>query len=371
MNTAPFLRYRLHVEPLTPIHVGCGQTIEPYEYDLAEDDEFYWLVVLDLGAILADMPPAVRARFDQFSQRADFPALRRWLRQHADRRRHARWRVRVDDDAYQEILRNINNPDRLGEIHLFTRDAATGRPYLPGSSIKGAIRTALVDAAARQDARREPQLARVAQQADRERRAGVQFEAEALGNLSGGRPDLYRDPLRQVAVSDAPLPEDACWIDRIQIIRAQGRPGPAPRGIVIYRELAVPPEEPGTALATAELRLHHALTDRSRMRDKVLPRAWDAEAILRRCNDFYRPRLEEELGRFKMDAGTAEMLRAEAAGMKRGECLVRLGRHSHFECMTVGEPFRRAPRRGFGKSRSYAAGRLPLGWVRIRLEPAG
>ena len=372
MNTAPFLRYRLQIEPLTPIHVGSGQTIEPYEYDLAEDDQFCWLVILDLGAILADMPPAERTRFEEFSLRGDFPALRRWLREHADHSRHARWRVPVDEDAYKEIRRNINNPDRLGEIHLFTRDAATGRPYLPGSSIKGAIRTAIVDAVARQPDQRVGQLEAVAREWDRARQGGVRFEAAALEYAKrDGRPDLYRDPLRQIAVSDASLPQDACWIDRIQIIRPQGQSVPDPRGIVIYRDLVVPPQDPGTPVAVTELRLHHLLGDRRRMGRDVLPRSLDAAEICRWCNAFYRPRLERELGRFVQDAGLAEQLRAAASGMKENQCLIRLGRHSHFECVTVGEPFHRSPRRGFGKSRSYVGGRQPLGWLRIGLESVG
>jgi CRISPR-associated protein Csm5 len=370
MNTAPFRRYRLRIEPLTPIHVGSGQTVEPYEYDLLQEKSGEcWLVVLDIGAVLTGLPPAQRLQFEQFADQGNYPGLRRWLRQHADPARHGQWRVRVHPAAYREIAANLNNPARLGEIHLFARDAATGRPYLPGSSIKGAIRTAVVDALARESPARQSDFEAIARQGDRDRRAGVQFEAAVLGNAKpGGNPDLYRDPLRQVAVSDAEIDTEACWIHRIQIVRPQGRAGSDPRDIVIYRDLVGPGLVERPFGMTAELRLHQPLTDRGRMGGNTLPQRIDVAAICRWCNAFYQPRLEQELNRFVQDGTLASHLLLAARGVKPNECLVRLGRHSHFECMTVGEPFHRSPRRGFGASRSYAGGQIPLGWLLVTIE---
>lgn len=370
MNTASFLRYGLQVEPLTPIHVGCDQTLEPYEYDLVQDGKTGYLVVFDLTAVLASLTAPQRLEFGRISQQSDFVALRRWLRKHADPSRQVRFRIRVPPMPYQEILRNIDNPARLGEIHLFTRDAATGKPYLPGSSIKGAIRTAIVDALAREPPHRMQSLEAIAHQAHRDRRAGVPFEAAALGHAKhNGKPDLYRDPLRQIAISDVPLPESESWIDRIQIIRQHSQSTRDPRGIVIYRDLIGPDSGKPSFAVRAELRWHHRLGDRQQMANSALPHRLDAKAICRWCNAFYRPRLEEEVRKFVRDAELANCLRSVAEAMGEDECLIRLGRHSHFECVTVGAPFHQAPKRGFGKSRSYAGGRLPLGWMLIRLVP--
>ena len=54
-------------------------------------------------------------------------------------------------------------------------------------------------------------------------------------------------------------------------------------------------------------------------------------------------------------------------GMGPGEALIRLGRFSHIECMTVsrsgGPPERR------GSTRTLVAGELPFGWAKIKLTP--
>ncbi|HIQ22104.1 MAG TPA: type III-A CRISPR-associated RAMP protein Csm5 [Planctomycetes bacterium] len=360
MNTAPFVPYRVELEPLTPVHIGSGQTIEPYEYDLAEDPEQCWLVVLDPGAVVAEASPAQRAVFERLCEGNDFPALRRWLRQNADRQRHMRFRILVHENAFGQIRKNLDAPARLGEIHLFTRDPATGRPWLPGSSIKGAIRTALVDAAARQDRRRAEELEQVARTEGNRRQGAVRFEARALGYAKGdGWPDLRRDPFRQLAIADALLPEDACWIDRVQIVGPRGRPPSAAGDIPIYRDLLVPPFDEGTPLAAAEVRWHWAVARRG------LPREIEPKVICEACNNFYVPRLEKELKRFVADRDLSRRLLDRAGKMADNECLIRLGRHSHFECVTVGKPFHQPPRRGFGRSRSYAGGQLPLGWMRL------
>jgi CRISPR-associated protein Csm5 len=367
MSNAPFLRYRLRIELLTPFHVGCGRTIEPYEYDLRKEGGDCWLVALDIAAVFADAAPAQRSRFEQFSERGDFAELRRWFQMNADPARHCHFRVRVAPSAFQEMLKYRYDPARLGEIHLFTRDTASGNPYLPGSSIKGAFRTAIVDAVAREPGKLD-RLKVVARDCARDRRGGARFEAAVLGNERDGRPDLYHDPLRQVALSDAAVPAEACFIDRIRIVRAHGQDSGDPGGIVIYRDLAGPGLGGEPPAIVAELRIHRLLADRGRMGPDALPVPLDAETLCRSCNAFYRPRLEDELRRFGRDARLTERLRATAGELNDHDCLLRLGRHSHFECVTVGEPFHSGPGRGFGATRSYVAGQAQLGWLRVRFD---
>ncbi len=376
MNTVPFQRFQLALQPLSPIHIGSGETIEPYEYDLEDRNGTGVLQAFDLDRVLAELSPRQRSEFDRVVARNDFPALRSWLRRAAHPQRHLRFQLVVNSGAFGEIRAHLDDPARLGEIHLFTRDPAAASPYLPGSSIKGAIRTAVVDALARENPQRQRELLHIASEAERPRRAGPKFEAAVLGNRKPkGSPDLFRDPFRQLAVSDIPMPQQATYIDRIEIVRPAGSPSAKnassdPSGIRIYRELtrsAVLGEERDY---TGEVRLYEQLTDRRRMQNEnVLPRAFDIPSLCAMCNRFYLPRLREELARFGVHGTVQQRLLEPAEAMGENECLIRLGRHSHFECVTVGPPFCRPPRRGFGGSRSYADGLLPLGWARLKLTP--
>jgi CRISPR-associated protein Csm5 len=369
MPNIRFQRYRLFVQPLTSVHVGSGETIEPYEFNLIQEGNKHWVVVFDLPRMLGGMSSDQRARFYSIADAADFPALRQWLRTTA-RPEHERYRILILSDAYQEIRSHLDDPRRLGEIHLFTRHARTGQPYLPGSSLKGAIRTAIVDAAARLPEADGPALRQAASAASNRRNAGTQFEAIALGNLHEGRPDLYRDPLRQVAISDIPLPYEACNIDKIEIVRRGGAGREGTQGINIYRDLWDPYEGPDRRYV-GELRWNGGLCEPFRRAGPSVSRPLPMEQCLKDCQAFYAERLRDELQKFRneIDEGVLERLQGEAERSESGSCLLRLGRHSHFESVTVGPPYRCPPRRGFGKSRSYAQGVMPLGWMRLYMVP--
>lgn len=395
MRSIQHQRYRLHFEPLSPVHVGSGQTIEPCEYLLRRQGEEGFLIVLDLPRLFSELSEPERAEYDRVIDRGDLPGLHDWLRRRADPIRHRRFAIQVQLPVYDHIEQSADDPQRLGEINLFTRDTRTGRPYVPGSSIKGAIRTALVDdAAANAGHADERSLQEIAQFAGRPREQhkighAQRFEAVALGHTRLDRPDrptpnLHRDLLRQLAIADITMPGDACYIDRVQIVQRpdrQHRGDPRYRqdeaeNILIYRDMTWSLADGEAVAFTGEVRLSPHLADPKLMgRDRRnepnhLPMALDIERLCRRCNDFYIPRLRDELERFRVPDDVADVVRDAAGRLEAGQCLIRLGRHSHFECVTLSEPYRQPPARGFGASRSYANdGQLPLGWARLRFEP--
>lgn len=375
-----FSRYRMTIEPLSPIHIGSGQTIEPYEYAVRARGGNYFLIVLDLPALMRGLSEAERREYYEVINKGDFPGLRAWLSQRADTAAHRRCVIQVQESAAPDLLANQNNPDRLGEIHLFTRDPGTGRPFIPGSSVKGAIRTAVLDELARKGDER--QLLAVAEQcwpsdgrSGRRVSPSALFEAEVLGNVDRGRPDHYRDPFRQLAIADAPLPEDACYIDRVQIVRRVGsdnRRAPE-EGIQMHRDMTWSVVDGAPTTAHADVRLISSLAEPGTMREKRMPVPLTVGGLCAACNAYYVEELEAQLDEFtprdpRMDAEVRDPLLAAAGNLAANQCVVRLGRHSHWECTVISRPFNKPPRRGYGKTRSYAGGELPMGWARLTLE---
>ena len=375
MNGVEPQKYRLALEPLSPVHVGGDWTIEPYEYVPHVQQDACFLVVIDVQRLFARLGDAERRRYDEVVRKGDFPGLRAWLHETAHPIRDRLFAVQVQDAAFEKIRDNLDNPDSLGEIELSTREPATGRPYIPGSSVKGALRTAIADAVAQESTgEARGALDTVAERAAKDRHPGPKFEATAFGNLGGNNaPDLYRDPLRQLAISDLPMAEDSCYIDEVKIVREDGSIAADPEGIAMYRDMTWSRIDGDSAEGAGQVRLFPHLAARERMgRDKEgnpnwLPFGLDVETICRRANEFYRPRLEDELERFKRSRNAAE-LEKWASILGERECLIRLGHHSHIECVTVGPPWRRKPA---GRTRSYAAGEFPLGWAKLRFEPEG
>jgi len=365
-----FQSFVLDLEPLTPIHIGSGNSFEASDYAYRDSPQPH-IVCLDTSRFLAELDPHQAKAFKKILDGSG--DLTKWLRAQMGNK-YDRYSIPVEKETAAELRPVVEGTSAEGEIHLLPRHAATAEVYLPGSSLKGAIRTAVVAQRAQL-----PELQKQLTQAAREGNSAAFFEAVALGHAEGSPPNLYRDPFRQLMLSDLRPVDATTQIFRIKIIRshAEARSTTAdPGGIHIWRETTSATTLGQSGLFRGQLRLAPHLADPRRcgpdreQKPTHLPLPLPLAEILRACNAFYRPRLREELGRFPCDPGVKEQLLKAVDGLKNtSECLVRLGRHSHFECVTVGPPHWQQPPRGFGKTRSYARGMVPLGWAILKFSP--
>lgn len=136
--------YRFRATPLTPIHVGNGDILAPEDYLIAGDH----LIQFNRSATLRDMQPETRRQLEERLDRNDFQAAQEILRKSVQPRHH-RCRIQIGAESRADLLKAVGNPldpvVRQRAVQGFIRNPLTGQPYLPGSSIKGAIRTAVVN----------------------------------------------------------------------------------------------------------------------------------------------------------------------------------------------------------------------------------
>lgn len=349
MNSRPtqahFDSYRLTLLPLCPIHVGSGVSVEPFEYDLDVQDSHGELRAYDLDALLSSLDARQRAAFDQ-KNNAGYPQVRSWLREQF-RDEHLRFQLAVNQPAADELKDSLDDRKRTGEIHLLPRNPLNNRAYLPGSSVKGAIRTALLNAAAASasaETKRKlnaltEEVAQNGRNKGQQARGEQRFQATALDYLdrkSGQRPDLYFDPFRQVALADFPIPSGQTYIDRAQIVKASRQTGPDPGGILIFREMthSYLLYQDRSKSFESELRLYPQLADRTRGGSDALSLRLGWTDIRNACNAFYRPRLADELAAH-LAGDSLQRVRERMEQfldlIDDRSCLVRIGRHSHFE----------------------------------------
>jgi hypothetical protein len=326
-----------------------------------------------------------------------------------------RERLAISQFSREEIEEVIRNPLRGGRISPFIR--CGGMPIVPGSSVKGALRTAwlagemrsITHDQIRDLARRIENVkpGKTGSQSDEVHRAAFEFE----------RGHTEQDPLRDVSISDASLEPDSTVIDRVHVANctkegpiAIGREG----GMQIHVERLAsiadagvfPAKQFKVAIAALD---DAALTER---RDRAGARAKGATDVARAI-PTHSPQLDElrratnvyhaglwfyERHRFyrgtRTDSLMDELLLAfgfraerdiiESALDSAGAWLLKLGRYAHFESKSLeldgkryGEKRGRRGREGApnvpaaymseGGSRTVArdaAGRfLPFGWM--------
>lgn len=372
--------YDLTLEMLSPVHVGTGEEIEPTEYVVRPAPQHpgsFELLAVDLPKLLSSLTPAERAKFDAAVRDKSATLVRRFVAEHARLSQCVRWTAWADEEVFRLYTDGLRSGTARLAVQPMTRDAATGRPYIPGSTLKGALRTAWI-------ARKAAPLApREAPWRGEERH----FEPRVLGYLdtSGKHPrvELRADPFRALRITDAPLPDDATIITRVSIYKPDRPPGSAdPAGIQMFYDvtfsLLEDPDHPVVATGTLAIddRLARTPVPADRWAfDHCVAGGFTADELLDACHAFYAERLRQEFHRFHDKKPAAarcrkamDSLRAAADHRPHGSARVRLGRFNHFECVTVA-PFARPPRRGAGTTRSLANGWMPLGWARLTLKP--
>jgi len=290
-----------------------------------------------------------------------------------------RWLSPEDFRRREWFLYVLEGDPKVGAVRSFIKDVH-GRPYLPGSSLKRALRTAILWRMWRE--RREP--IRLQQLGPRRERAAQPLERRWLGS------DPYHDPLRTLRPGDTrPVPPE----EALTVVRAVVQVGPrqaAPLalealrpGITLEGRLTV--DEGLLAAGAAELKWEGkeryvrglAAVARDFALDRVRKEAaWARGAGLTALEAFYRD-LERRLRRMREEKADAFLLR--------------VGWGSGWESKTLGrEPFeevefeaflrryirpkgQRRPGDPFPRSRRVVVDERdrpvrPFGWAEVHLE---
>jgi CRISPR-associated protein Csm5 len=402
----------LFASTLGPVHMGTGDEYGPTEYVIDGDT----LYAFDAAGAARALPQSDRDRLlNIVSGQPASDMLKQVQKLFLENREYfvpvathavpiasgvsALYEARAGRTAQREESgREIIN--KLGIARTYT-NPLVHQPALLGSGIKGAIRTALLNAcndgrSLTQEEQRmlEDGRARVAAGAHRRMQ-------ERLFEYRSGAFDL--DPMRLVQVGDLAYQENASL------------PGTEVHFAVNRKRHAVMLEGQEVASLAEKGNLYQILETIPPMRyrafagwinlqklDEGLPQTqglpatklrWSMEEIAGACNRFYEPKLREELDALKgrgfleedwvmamdalMEAGLRERLRAG------GAFLLRVGRHSGAEAVTLDGVRYIKIMRGRGQEAEYAGGAktwwlstaetgdrrslLPFGWILLEL----
>lgn len=203
--TAQFDTTRLIAVPLTPVHVGGGEeaVLRPERYRFAND----MLEVFAVQEVLDSLSDTERAGYITALIRDPLGGLER-IRARVPPEAVLE-RIGVGSASRRELEAALRpaaekGRQRRGDVQLFVRSG--GRPLLPGSTIKGALRTAWLVRCAE-----GIEIAMGGRSGERHRAL-----VRAAFALAEGKAQTDTDPLRDVTVSDAATPEGATRIDQVR-----------------------------------------------------------------------------------------------------------------------------------------------------------
>jgi len=332
-------KYRFQLISLTPIHVGTGESLEPFEYVVAGDT----LYRFTLNDFLLALGRDDQARFVQVVEQS-VPATRRFVSEHVDVAvRVARFTATVSPAARALYDGRIEGGAAHPEVSACIRTGDL--PYVPGSSLKGALRTALLYHAMDKD--------NPANDARRLEQAVFSFRT------------VQQDPFRAFKVGDGGPLEGHTRVRAVAINTR--RAGQWSEDVAVLVETV-----PGALSDNVEAASRHAVTfdgDFYRYHEHAF--RLGPGVVLAACRDFYTTHLVSERDYTRglpRTAAAYDALAAHAESLPDHACLVRLAWGSGRDATTVAYGLRdaRTP-----TSRRLTADGFPLGWAELAIFETG
>ena len=181
--------YYLRLKVLSPIHIGCGEDYEPTGFTV--DEERQELIAFEPADFLGQLEQSLLDEYSAICKKGSVESLLDIYKFIRRNKEHARGRTIAISNAFVQHYNktmnlsggNIRNQLNRFQIGRTAYQRLNGTPYIPGSSIKGAIRTAVLNLRSRGQAHLR-----------------VRNGKELNDALAGGT--LDKDPFRLLKVSD-------------------------------------------------------------------------------------------------------------------------------------------------------------------------
>ena len=376
-GSSPALRvFDIVVETLTPLHIGTGRVIEPTRDFVIDGNE---LVVLDVDKVLDAVDEQVLRDYgiDRPPPLANLlPGGHRRAREFA---------------AYVVPVSSGTKAPRGTEVREQIKDVF-GNAYLPGSSLKGAMRTALAVmlATKRGEAWLDGHLRRLRNDKGW---ASIELVKDLFGRVDKENPspkknlgkasDANVDVLRALRISDLSLTAMNTGSPfQVTEVKATKKDG---TGIPIFVEAVAPNVTfRGTITVDSRLLREPALAALPAWRD--LTEADLTTDLVRHCRDHSKGLITRDEVLTKHFGMTSDRLDASSAlmavGWGTGWTAKTLGHllKARPEFQRVGERFKLSARAPFERARFPTTRRLtivneephqPLGWLRVTITPRG
>lgn len=212
---------KLTIQALTPLTIKSGEELESYQYHL--DPEARIVYMIDYPALLAGMNPDTRKTFEGVAA-AGPEKLRCFIADVWDSK-SCTGSILVSQAFVEYHLKMQDDPRAELTINLHCRSG--DGPIIPGSSVKGATRTAVLFGLFNPDQRYNE----------------CTFEAQVLGyerfdeRTRRTRQELERDPFRALKISDSLEHPQTC-VFRLEVLGSKS--GYEPTGIIESTECILP-----------------------------------------------------------------------------------------------------------------------------------
>lgn len=373
---------KVRLTPLTAVHIGTGRTLNKLEYSIRPRKEgLPAFMRYQPDAILESLDDKGMQEFMRLADESNLGELATFFDKHLTNA--AMWYLGSTTSKFHaEYKQRLNDFMNRLEIEELYRAPGQKHPVIPGSSIKGALRTALLNS-------RVEAIDKTAPGAfdgfrNSRDRFDSKFQREVLGFTKPND-----DPFRMIRVGDCPIdPRGTQLVGQLFQYKPFRRDGVCFDSTALYAEVirglmtgseqsAEFEIQQGDTVASAVVPPHSkALRDREGQ--PLFQKKVTVQEILEAADShYYRYWFYKEYNKFYNEAEDSAIRNAadKLADLvdelhDKGNYLVRIGRWSHIESVTVKGLASPRGRHGYGKTRTlleYEGSYLPMGWCSLEV----
>lgn len=355
-------RYKLMIEPITPVHIGTGKKITPLDYKLVQTKNGSRYARFSSDSILHRIAQnSEKSReFEYVTNLADMKLIQNFFHKNFS----------ADDITYlckmtenfEEKYKKNSHLDPLQnacEVEELYRPIGSRYAVIPGSSIKGAIRTALLDMC--RDNNFDFQKAK----------KNKFFENELFD-----KSDAKDDPLRCISVSDCMFDNNKIQtVGSLQIVDCKDGYFLEKNNSQIFAEVISGKLMSETFSEELVISIDTGLQNSRNPKDnrKLINKSFSMQDIQTECNYFYGEGFNVEFNHFYIKAHSEKYklihaLKHQIDGIVKEDnsFVIRLGRWSQFEFVTLYNEHKQ-----MGGTRTlfdYNGQYLPMGWCKCTVE---
>jgi CRISPR-associated protein Csm5 len=333
--------YRLKCEILSPLHIGTGHELTPLDYVIKEGT----LHKISFEKYVLAMDDAERGRFERLIEEGNLARLRQHVSERM-KRGDAVYSVEVAAPVQALYALKVGDVQNQLIVAPFVRTGEAAVPFLPGSSVKGAIRTAVISDLAKTSGLPRP----------KDSKEEYAFESQVLGYKDG-----KDDPFRAIKLSNVPLKHDVTIVREVRNLSKKRDGGLQANDIQMICETT------HSRVSGKEVTFDTQISiDETLIATRIFSKAFTLEQIVTACREFYRDKMEKEHQKFYKNSSVSQWSQRLLDTPLGGQAfLLRLGRFSGVESVTLDNY--RNPRppgdKGWGSSRNLAEGIYPMGWI--------
>ncbi len=341
----------LKVELLTPVFIGSGDTLDGFSYTIQQKETGeYELIYMDLDNWLVHSSHKEQA--NTLLQGNNYLEIRKFIQKNFNADRFALARYPVEKSIGKKFVNEIvqeGSRNRL-LIDAALKNSLSHRLLIPGSSIKGSIRTALMDYLDQKYCTPGP----------------VQTAGKVVAESLFG--DIADNALKALKIGDFEVPFASGRVVGAQEMKKNPDKESTPKNNceVVWPDHQIKPASNWVLGfgkdSSGKINIKH--------KESI-----DQQKLFNIANVYFKKRFDTEWDKFYAQDHFQEVReilepikgRIEQLNMD-SEMLIRVGHYSHVEAVTITrnkpqERFSKGKPLGHGKTRTLANGLFPFGWV--------